>query len=350
MDLCYLLSKMKLYYLLLIVLLVMLHTTQLWAQQEVNYTLYRYHLNLINPATTGTQGASFLNTSLRTQWVGIEDAPETQAISIGLPHANNRLGTGFSVINDRTFVENQAQLFLDFSYRLPLDNGRDLFLGLKAGGTSIRLKTQALQTYGSTLADPLLQSISGFVPNFGVGVYYKTDRYYLSVSIPRLLQTERFRKENEQITHATDRPHLFASTGFRAPLSANWTFTPAVLLSYVEAAPIEILLDAGFSYRESLTIGAQYTRSGGIGGVMSLQISDGLQLGYAYVTSSIDQVNRFSNGTHEMLLKIRLSERLNDTPSGGDRVASFTREVKEKAKANERKIGTKNQNNKINRQ
>ncbi len=180
------------------------------------------------------------------------------------------------------------------------------------------------------------------MPNFGVGVYYKTDRYYLSVSIPRLLQTERFRKENEQITHATDRPHLFASTGFRTPLSANWTFAPAVLVSYVEAAPIEILLDAGFSYRENFTIGAQYTRSGGIGGVMSLHISDGLQLGYAYVTSSVDQINRFSNGTHEMLLKIRLSDGLNGTPSG--RAASFTREVNEKASANERKIGTKNKN------
>ncbi len=97
----------------------MLHTTLVWAQQEVNYTLYRYHLNLINPATTGTQGASFLNTSLRTQWVGIEDAPETQAISIGRPHANNRLGTGFSVINDRTFVENQTQLFFDFPIVYP---------------------------------------------------------------------------------------------------------------------------------------------------------------------------------------------------------------------------------------
>ena len=28
------------------------------AQQEVNYALYRYHLNLINPAA-GTQGAPF---------------------------------------------------------------------------------------------------------------------------------------------------------------------------------------------------------------------------------------------------------------------------------------------------
>ena len=45
------------------------------AQQEVNYALYRYHLNLINPAAAGTQGAPFLNLGIRNQWLGVEDAP-----------------------------------------------------------------------------------------------------------------------------------------------------------------------------------------------------------------------------------------------------------------------------------
>lgn len=330
------------YFILVVLVLMFIHSMG-WAQQEASYTLYRYHLNLINPATTGTQGAPFLNMSLRTQWVGIEDAPETQAISIGRPHSNNRLGTGFSIINDRTFVENQTQLFLDFSYRLPLDNNRSLFLGLKAGGTSIRLKTQGLQTYGSSVDDPLLQSTTGFVPNFGVGLYYKADRFFVSVSIPRLLQTERFRVENEQVTVATDRPHLFASTGLRARLSSNWEFTPAVLLSYVEAAPMELLVDASFSYQNQFDFGAQYTRSGGIGGIASLKISDGFQLGYAYVTSAIDQVNRFSSGTHEIVMKIKL----NEGAGNFSRDASFTNELATQSQAREEKVGTRNKNNEL---
>ena len=311
---------------------------QIAAQQEVNYTLYRYHLNLINPATTGTQGAPFVNFSLRTQWVGIEQAPETQAFSIGRPHRNNRLGTGFSVINDRTFVENQTQLFLDFSYRLPLDTDRDLFLGLKAGGTSISIHADRLETYQDNIADPFLQSTSSFVPNFGVGVYYKTNRYFLSLSIPRLLETRRFREENGVYSQATDRPHLFLSSGYRMNLVADWDFNPSVLFSYVEAAPFEFLLDANFTYKERLNIGAQYTRSGGFGGTTSLQISDGMQLGYAYITSITDQVNQFSNGTHEMILKIQLDQNVNK-----GRSASFTTELKDDSgRANERKVGTKN--------
>ena len=148
---------------IVVMFLCLLCTTWVLAQQEVNYNMYRYHLNLINPAVTGTQGAAYANFSLRTQWVGIADAPETQAFSAGTPNKRQRLGTGFSVINDKTFVENQTQLFADFSYRLPLDNERDLYLGLKAGGTSIRLHADRLKTYGSVLPDQFLTSQSSCI-------------------------------------------------------------------------------------------------------------------------------------------------------------------------------------------
>ncbi len=46
------------------------------AQQEVIYSLHRYHLNIFNPAATGSQGDPFINMSLRYQWVGIEGASE----------------------------------------------------------------------------------------------------------------------------------------------------------------------------------------------------------------------------------------------------------------------------------
>lgn len=330
-------------YLILVVLLLMLFHSMGWAQQEVNYNLYQYHLNLINPATTGTQGAPFLNMSLRTQWVGLKDAPETQAISYGNPHSNNRLGTGFSIINDRTFIENQTQLFVDFSYRLQLDNNeQNLFLGLKAGGTSIRLKAQNLETHGSSVEDPLLHDTTSFIPNIGVGVFYKVDRFFLSVSIPRLLQTERYRRENEQATFATDRPHLFISSGYRIPLTSNWDFKPAVLFSYVDAAPIDLLMDASFSYQKKSDFGIQYSLSGGVGGIASLKVSEGFQVGYAYVTSTLDQINRFSYGTHEIVLKIRL----NDGGVNFSRKASFTTELEDQSLPSEKKVGVRNRNNK----
>ena len=277
------------------------------AQQEATYTLYRYHMNILNPAVTGTQGAPYLNMSLRSQWVGVEDAPETQAISVGLPHKNNkRLGTGFTVVNDKSFVENNTQFFLDFSYHLPLAKERSLFLGLKAGGTTNRLTAASLKTYGSSSADPLFFDNSSFIPNVGVGVYYHSPNYFLSVSMPRLLNTERYDRDNGQLTQATDRPHVYVTTGFTAELDSSWTFNPSVLLGAVAAAPIDFLMDARFTYKENWDIGVHYTNSGGIGGTTAFRLPNGMQFGYAYVTGFQDQVSHFSKGTHELFLKIKL--------------------------------------------
>ena len=296
--------------------LLFLSTAVVYAQQEVNYNMYRYHLNLINPAVTGTSGVFFANLSLRTQWVGIKDAPETQALSAGIPNDKLRLGTGFSIINDKTFVENQTQVFADFSYHLPLGEENDLYLGLKAGGTSIRLQADRLKTYGSNQSDQYLSNQSSFVPNIGVGVYFKRAGYYATLSIPRLLSTERFRYDDGQVSRATDRPHFFGSMGSRFTLNENWSFLPSVFFSYVRAAPFDYMLNSAVAYQQFVEFGLLYTRGGGIGGTTFFNLNNGFQLGYSYVTSAVDQVTRFSKGTHEIVLKFSLEDADPEVPKG----------------------------------
>lgn len=324
------------------VLVFLLLCSLAYAQQEVNYNLYRYHLNLLNPAVTGTQQEVFLNMSVRTQWVGIKDAPETQAFSMATSNAEDRFGAGFSIINDKTFVENQTQFFADFSYHLPMEKGRNMYLGLKAGGTSLRLNANRLKTYGTDLPDQYLQTQSSFVPNVGVGIYYKTFRYYLSASVPRLLNTERYRFDDGQVSQATDRPHYFISSGYRFTINEDWDFTPNFLYSYVSAAPADFTIDTCFTYDDRWDFSLQYTRSGGIGMTSVLKTVTGFQLGYAYVTSSVDRPNRFSKGTHELVMKIPLKEIYT---LGERRNSTFINPVKEKKRENENKKGSKNKEN-----
>ena len=154
----------------------------LMAQQEVNYALYRYHLNLINPAAAGTQGAAFLNLGIRNQWLGVANAPRSLNLTYSTPQKNERVGLGFNINNDKTFVEQQTQLFFDFSYRLPLGDERSFYLGIKGGGTGFRLNAHDLAVFQSTLEDPNLLNISSFVPNIGVGAIYHTPRFYFGFS------------------------------------------------------------------------------------------------------------------------------------------------------------------------
>lgn len=277
------------------------------AQQEVIYSLHRYHLNIFNPAATGSQGDPFINMSLRSQWVGIEGAPETQALSIGVPNKNKRIGFGLSIIKDQIFIENQTQFFADFSYNIEIDNYSSLYFGLKAGGTSYRLQANQLNTIQTSQIDPALANTSSFVPNIGAGIYFLKDDFYLSLSVPRLLNSERYSYGNGQTTRATDRPHFFMSTGMRLQIAQNWEFTPSFLVSYVKSAPMNMLIDASLSYDRKFDFGIQYFTSGGIGGITMIDVNEKIKFGYSYTTNSSNRLNTYSKGSHELVFKLKLN-------------------------------------------
>ncbi len=304
---------MKQIYLLL---LLMICSLSLKAQQAPTYAFYKNHFNLINPAVTGTQGGSYVNLSLREQWVNVEGAPSTQAMSMGFPHQNQRMGLGFSLVNDKLNVEQQTFFAADFSYRLPMDNERNLYLGLKAGANAYRLNASDARVYdaGGQINDPFLEDYSRLLPNIGVGVYYTSAKGYLAFSIPRLLNTSRQKAEDGQQTTATDRPHLFFSGGVQTPINENISFHPSFLLSYVKAAPIQLTLDAAFSFNEKFEAGVQYNTTTGIGGTALISINQGFKVGYAYSSPVSNAIDRISNGTHELVLKIRLNKTIIEEP------------------------------------
>src|SRR6056297_3359968 len=151
-------------------------STGISAQQDPNYTFYRYNMNLYNPAYAGSSERGELILGLRSQWAGVEGAPESQSAIFGTPLGKN-VGIGISILNDRTFIEQQTWLAVDFSYRVRLNGSTDLYLGLKGSANSYDANTQGLVTYGVGQDGTLMNLESRFSPNVGAGAYLKGDRY-----------------------------------------------------------------------------------------------------------------------------------------------------------------------------
>src|ERR1700759_2027143 len=96
---------------------LLLISSALFAQQESLFTMYRYHMNVINPAYAGVDKETVLTSTYRDQWVGIPQSPLTQAVSFGT-HVGKNVGLGLSMVNNKTFIENQTFVGLDFSYKI----------------------------------------------------------------------------------------------------------------------------------------------------------------------------------------------------------------------------------------
>lgn len=277
------------------------------AQQDMHFSLYRYHMNMFNPAIAGENREIFLNLSHKSQWHGIENAPETQVISFGFPFSSERAGIGFNVINDAVFIQNKSSFFVSFSLKLPMSEKTNLFLGLQAGGSAYRISGSDLKTLGlnSRLTDNLLVDHTQFNPNIGVGVYIKSPKYFISLSAPKILSTKSVIEKEGFYTTATERVHTYISAGRNFSLSEDWTFTPYFLSRYVNYAPIFTSLNVALSKKEQIEFGVEYNLDTSMAGSLIIQLG-GTQIGYAYSRSIHNQINQYNTGSHELLFRVKL--------------------------------------------
>lgn len=275
------------------------------AQQESVYTFYRQHMNLVNPAYVGMDSVTIATSTLRKQWTGIANAPETQAVSFGTS-LGKKVGLGMTVISDKTFIEKQTYFSLDFSYRLKMSETAEVYFGIKAGGNSYNVNTSGLETY-NVQADPALASISTFNPNVGVGAVYKEGAMYISLSIPRLLNSKRAKNDAGYASVATDSPHIYLSGGYDIPLQGEFStlvLKPSAMLRFVSGAPVSVDLTTMLQIDKTFELGAMYRTDKAYAAMATVVISKRLLFGYAYEMSTRPALASARN-TNEILLQFR---------------------------------------------
>lgn len=276
-----------------------------FAQQDPHRTLYNYQMSLINPAYAGAENNVDITLGIRSQWAGIEGAPESQSIIASSPLGKN-LGLGISIQNDKTFIEKQISIAIDFGYKVTLNENLNLFLGLKASGNSYNINAQGLITYGVGQDGSLMDFNSRFKPNIGVGAYLKNDTYFISLSAPRLLSNERLEQESGVATLSSGKQHFYASAGYNFSLSSSLELQFSSLYRYVDAAPSSLDITGVFDFNKRFNIGASYRINAAIGGILMFNVTNTFIIGYAYETPTNNQINGLTNGSHELFMSVQL--------------------------------------------
>lgn len=283
---------------------LLLFSSVIFAQQESITTIYKDQMNIVNPAFAGMDKETSMSVGFRKQWIGINNAPETQTYVFGTSLGKN-LGIGLSVLSDKTFVEKQNNFGIDFSYKLKVASETDLYLGLKAGGNFYEVNTSGLGTFNAE-SDPALLSYSSFKPNVGIGAIIRTEKFFFSLSMPRLLNSVRARNEEAQSNVATNRPHLYMSAAYDYDLetASELVLKPSFLMRYVDGAPISIDYNLSLSFFKTFEFGAMYRSTNAIGAITKINISKKLLFGYAYETTTKSDLSSRMR-THEFLLKYK---------------------------------------------
>lgn len=289
------------------------------AQQDKMFSQYMFNMMAINPAYAGSRDVLSMTALYRAQWIGIEGAPQTATFTADMPINRERVGVGLQLSNDKIGLINQTGAYLTYAFRIKLGERSTLALGLQGGAMSYRANyTEALLSPGGGgPSDPAFaQNVSKILPNFGTGVYLSNDRGYVGVSVPYLLKSTLtdFSAANGD-NRSVLRRQAYLTSGFVIGLSPTIKIKPSFLARYAEGAPLGFDGNVNVWFNDRIALGTSLRKNqfyswtndsnDAVVGLVELQVSDQLRLGYAY-DRTLNNLKSYGPSSHEFMIRYEL--------------------------------------------
>lgn len=288
---------------IIIILAVLSAFTEVNAQQDAMFTHYMFNTLAVNPAYAGSRDALTVTGIHRSQWVGFDGAPVTQTITMHSPVFNENIGLGLSVVNDKIGPTNMTSFYGDFSYKIKVSETSTLAFGIK-GGLSLRSNGLTSLDIG-TVADDAFSSDqeSKLLPNFGFGLYYSNDKYYLGLSTPRLLENDYATNDISGGTSlASEWRHYYFIAGTIMNLSKDIKMKPTTFVKLTSGAPVEFDLTSVFIWQDKFWAGPSFRSGDAAGLMMGVYFNNQFALGYSYDYSFGNRTFKYNGGSHEVML------------------------------------------------
>jgi len=277
----------------------------LFGQQQAMYTQYMFNHVAVNPAYAVSMQNPTAMLLARQQWVGFDGAPTSQTLTFHGPLKEEKIGIGLSVLNDKIGPINETGVSADYAYQIKLTEGYYLAMGLKGSLSFYKANYTKLRTI--QLDDPRFNSdiTQNFIPNWGAGMFFYTNDYYIGFSCPKVMQTAINNNSTSTTMNSKESRHYFLIGGYVFNISDNLKFKPSVLTKIMPGTPIAPDFTASFLLRDRLWLGATYSFKNAFCAMVEFRLSESLLIGYS-IDFATTKIIKFNSGTHEVLLSYEL--------------------------------------------
>jgi len=281
---------------IILIKLFFIFSIKVFSQQQPLYSQYMLNSFLINPALAGTDETSPLKLTLRQQWLGIEDAPSTQALSYHTTIKNlDNCGLGTFLYRDRFGPVSQTGLHGVFSYHLKISSNTNLSFGLSMSGFQY-----VIDETGLNIINPDDPSIIGkketcWVPDANTGLYLKNPLFYIGISSTQLIQ-KKF--DSQTLNMGQMVRHYYLTSGYNWVLNDDYILIPSVLFKGTDYTPLQIDLNAQLFYKKSISLAFSYRHKDASVVMLGLK-KDRFLFGYAF-DYTLRNLSTFNHGSHEL--------------------------------------------------
>ena len=263
----------------LILLIITFSCFYIRAQVNENLLMERFNMNAFNPAYAGSEGR-VISFTTRSTWQGVSDAPKMNYFYYsGNPKKN--LAFGLSIINNKVFIDERTLYSLDASYQLTVGAGKTLSLGIKAGAHTKFTDVEAIQRLTNTPNSAIPDITKETYPVFGFGGLYKTQKFYISFSIPNFLNPIKY-TDNESFI-GDEKPSTYLLVGYKIELGTmDSSINPFISSKIIPGIGNTIHFGSTYDYKGIFEVGGGYKSTRYMNLMAIVKTKFGLSLAYAY--------------------------------------------------------------------
>jgi type IX secretion system PorP/SprF family membrane protein len=286
-----------------LLLLVLFIVCSLSGQAQTD-PLYAQYLNnplLINPAYSGLNNNFNASATYRKQWAGFDGSPTTFNVSGHTSLFENRMGAGIIILKDQAGANSNTEVHVTYAYRLDLDQKYFSF-GLQGGIVNFRSNNGDLNPFDQN--DPaFMGTMNTTKPSIGAGAIFHSDRYFIGLSVPRMLKAKATFDDLEAELYSR---HFYLMGAYMIFLNEHIRLKPSVLLKGVKGAKLSADVNFALNLNEKYTVGI-FTRNLNTYGLLAqMKLGNMARFGYTFEVPSNNSVGaRFTS--HELMFGINMA-------------------------------------------
>jgi type IX secretion system PorP/SprF family membrane protein len=286
------------------------------SQQDPLSSQYMFNTLTYNPGIAGTSGMICATALNRQQWVGFKGAPSTTVFNISAPVSlfSIKSGVGLLVESDNVGFDKDINFSASYSYLMDLGTGK-LGIGLSLGMLNKTLnptwEIPSGDAHTPVSGDPSIpENKESYVAfDAGLGLYYKAEKYYGSLSVTHINQPKiKYSKGEPYVSR-----HYYLTGGYNLQLPNPSLELMPSFFAFSDGKVVQVALTSLIRYNKKVWGGVSYRAGDAFIGIIGLELFNGIRLGYSY-DFTISDVRKNSTGTHEFMINYCFDLSLGKSP------------------------------------
>lgn len=305
---------------LLLTGLLFLSISFAFSQQLPQYSQFGINRFVVNPAVAGTEDYTYIQSSYRAQWTGLQGAPQSGYLSVHSPVGKNIIGQSYArsksnkgwvsaggiLANDKVGPIKQSSAHVTLAYNLPLSHrGLRMSFGMNLGMKQFSYNPDGFTDHLKDLNDAFIfNSYNKINPDGSLGIWVYDKNFFAGISSFQLFGND---LGVDVLADGKNIRHYFGMIGYRIDINEKLYWVPSVLLKNVSNVPLSLDLNGKVFIEEKYWLGVNYRYEDSFSAFAGLHVTNSLEFSYSYdaVTSLL---NSHTSGSHEVLVGYKINK------------------------------------------